>query len=92
MKIRLGYVSNSSSSSFVILLSELSATQLHDIRNHIDIARDRYKEMYCDDYGDKWDIFVNEKDVRGCTYMDNFNMEHFLKEIGVPEEKIIWGT
>jgi hypothetical protein len=38
MKIRNGFVSNSSSSSFVINTKNLSAQQIEAIRNHIEVA------------------------------------------------------
>jgi hypothetical protein len=79
MKIRIGFVSNSSSSSFVIPLHYISAFQLEQIKNHGTQAD-----------GDAWGINVTETTVEGSTSMDNFDMHHFLYEIGVPEARVTW--
>lgn len=36
-------------------------------------------------------IEVKDGFVKGYTWMDNFDMEYFLREIGIPDEKIEWG-
>lgn len=90
MKIRQGFVSNSSSSSFVIKKKYLTKEQIEKIKNHISEAG---KEKY-DDYDfifDAWDITETLKKIKGYTYMDNFNMEEFLSEIDVRRKHIEWG-
>lgn len=79
MKIRSGFVSNSSSSSFVIKLRDITAWQLEQIRNHGERAGD-----------DAWSIDVVEEEVTGHTYMDNFDMRQYLFEIGIADDKIEW--
>lgn len=50
MKLRTGFVTNSSSSSFTIAKSNLTADQIDKIKNHIEAA----KELEMDDsYYDK---------------------------------------
>lgn len=83
MKIRNGFVSNSSSSSFVIFLDNITTTQLKMIENHGDSDSD---------YDDKWVIDSDGSTVRGHTWMDNFDMRSFLTNVvGVSEELISWG-
>ena len=77
MKARNGFVSNSSSSSFVIFNYNLSDYQLNAIENHTTGYN-------------KWIIKVSTFKVVGYTSMDNFNMVEFLEGIGVPSNKIKW--
>lgn len=71
MKTRSDYVTNSSSSSFVISRSALSSRQVDKILRHTDNI----------DPMDYWDIEITEHKVKGSTSMDNFDMESYLHEI-----------
>ena len=87
MKTRDGFVSNSSSSSFVIKLADITAAQLWMILNHSEIG----KEMgisHADT--DAWGVKANQFTVSGETSMDNFDMRQFLENIGVAEDKVEW--
>ena len=86
MKVRTGFVSNSSSSSFVINKYYLSDYQIEQIKNHMKISKENNSDFY--DEMDAWSITENENSVRGYTSMDNFNMAEFLQEIGVAKEAI----
>lgn len=150
MKIRTGFVSNSSSSSFVIKKDKLTRDQIYMIQNHIAVAKkideavkplisnggrghrrigdwkyvpktaeqiekeknepktcnhpeavecadcnriiDPYKEiwdeniitgLYRADENDAWEITETGSEIHGYTSMNNFDMNVFLKEIGV---------
>jgi hypothetical protein len=87
MKVRTGFVSNSSSASFTIKVSNLEAWQLVAILTH--------------DYGeDVWDNIsvvrnnredVEEQFVEGFTIMDNFDMHTFLtKTLKIKDKFIDW--
>jgi hypothetical protein len=91
MKRRHGFVSNSSSSSFVIGLSKLTADQVFKIERHIETANlDNFDEIEWKTIDCKWSIEVTEDFVRGDTWMDNFDMHAFLKRIGVNMDDVRW--
>jgi hypothetical protein len=86
MKIRQCFVSNSSSSSFIINLKDITAMQLVMIQNHSEVA----KAIGGYD-NEPWDIDIEGAEVRGYTFMDNFDMHHYLVNVvGVDEDLIRW--
>jgi len=90
MKIRKGYVSNSSSASFVIKKKHLTEEQLEAIRDHYNYAVTRFYDLdtaWCNE-GDSWHLKEDEKKIYGETSMNNFDMREFLQAIGVPLEHI----
>lgn len=91
MKNRSGFVSNSSSSSFIISLKKLTALQLLQIQNHIEEGK-KLGMKYTHPFG-RWNVTVdtenNELDVD--TTVDNFDMHEFLILIGVKEKHIKCG-
>ena len=94
MKTRTAFVSNSSSSSFVISLDDLTAKQLklietHEIKGPKVLGRDWQRVLPNDEI---WDIDVSEKNIHGRTGMDNFSMQKFLEEIGIDMNKVRWNS
>ena len=90
MKLRLGFVSNSSSASFIIQRQHLSNEQVDLIRSHIQVGKER--GMKCVGLSDQWDITIDGDKVQGYTFMDNFDMAFFLSNIvGVADEHIELG-
>jgi hypothetical protein len=87
MKVRSGFVSNSSSSSFVISLDDISGDQLDKIINHATVGAELGIDYADSDY---WNIVVENNEVCGDTYIDNFDMFEFFQKIGVPEEAVEW--
>jgi hypothetical protein len=99
MKIRLGFVSNSSSASFYIAVKYLSQDQISKIYNHITAVKDLKENEKISawkggeaDERDAWHIWVQDDILHGFTVMDNFDMEGFLEAIGVPQDKIEWNN
>jgi hypothetical protein len=63
MKIRTGFVSNSSSSSFIVRKAFLSEEEIARIKNHAGMAD-----------GWPWEILDMNSVLVGYTSMDNFDM------------------
>jgi hypothetical protein len=87
MKVRNGFVSNSSTSSFVIALSEVTSEQLEKVKNHIKEGKKlgiEYAELE-----NEWNIEVSNGLVYGFTAMDNFDMLEYLEKVGV-SDKVRW--
>ena len=89
MKIRNGFVSNSSSSSFVLSLKHVSEAQLQLLFKHIDVAK-IYGEEYDTSPCDEWKLEVNEHSIEGRTRMNNFDMYEFIRYIGIDPELAEW--
>jgi len=71
MKVRSGFVSNSSSSSFIVRKAYLSEEEIDRITDHTD--------------NDPWRILDMGSVLVGYTSLDNFDMRAFIEEfIGVP--------
>jgi hypothetical protein len=84
VKIRIGFVSNSSSQSFLIEKRFLSPVQIDMIINHSNCG-----EEYA--ASDAWSIDDGETIIQGSTIINNFCMENYLHKIGVKDYQIIWG-
>lgn len=79
MKIRTDFVTNSSSSSFIISKKYLDEDQIEAIRCHGELG----EKLGLSCCSDTWDISENENYITGYTWMDNFSMYDFLEEIEV---------
>lgn len=80
MKIRNGFVSNSSSSSFVIGLSHLNDEQIGKLMQYTDLRPD----------GDGWELEMKTDYLKGYTVMDNGDMIQFMNELGISQYNVEW--
>lgn len=98
MKIRFGFVSNSSSSSFTLAKSKMTKKQINAVVNHIgfwkNIKDKKVKNLI---YSwpsdclppDQWDIVDGDDTLVVSTNMDNFNMYSFFKYIKLGMDAIV---
>ena len=86
MKLRIGFVTNSSSSSFTMAKSDLTDEQIEKIKNYFEAA----KKVGMNDFDDLWDIDETNFNINGFTCMNNGDMLKFLRLIGVDRDNIEW--
>lgn len=86
MKIRQGFVSNSSSSSFIISTNKISVAQLELLKEHAE-SKEFKDDKYLGPY-DAWDIDEKDGYISCHTIMDNFDLYEYALKIGIKEEDI----
>lgn len=86
MKVRTDFVTNSSSSSFIIAKKHLDKDQIEAIRRHGELG----EKMGLDCSDEPWHISEDEDFITGYTDMDNFDMERFLTDIDVSLLITLW--
>ena len=81
MKTRNGFVSNSSTSSFLIPINALKKGQILMIQNHVEKLKD-----------EEWYISIKKDCIFGWSDYDNFNMITFLFEVLRVNKKYVFFT
>lgn len=91
MRVRLSHVTNRSSSSFIIDKRHLDDDQIKAIYNHIELSKKLGSSAgaWADEH-DRWDITENDLFISGYTFIDNFDMDSFLKDIDVNSKVVSW--
>jgi len=90
MKVRLGFVSNSSSSSFIVQKKALSEVQMNALKDHINYANENFPQIGWAEKINTWSIGETDEQITLSTGMDNFDMKEFLIAIGIKNENIEW--
>ncbi len=89
MKIRLGFVSNSSASSFTLDKKTLTPVQIDQIKDHINVAlANEWHDLDYVEEDNAWSIRDTGSYLCLATTMTNFNLLGFVHKIGVPKEAI----
>jgi hypothetical protein len=98
MKIRTGFVSNSSSSSFILSTRQLTSDQIEFIKDYekiIDIMIERkdpnLKNFDLSYHRCKWEIEHDEDNrlLKFSTWMDNFNMFQWFAYLNIPTDALV---
>lgn len=87
MKIRKDFVTNSSSSSFLICKKYLDDKQIDAIRNHSELG-ERLGLMCAEE---AWNIKENDMFITGYTCMDNYDIGELFKICGINSQVVTWG-
>jgi hypothetical protein len=91
MKIRIGFVSNSSSASFVVSLDKITEKDMGILMSYPqEISAAEVNRAW----PDSWSITVDTQRgvIRGYTTMDNGDLSEFLNRRGVDVSLFIWDS
>lgn len=81
MKYRHGFVSNSSSASFIVPKNRITEDQVKALLDY----------TYSENNVDGWNIIDGGDFIRGDTSMDNDALDEFLDKIEIDHRIMEWG-
>lgn len=87
MKERLGFVSNSSSASFIVYKKNLKASTINKIKNPKHFAEKLNQEKdynFCTD--NSWHIIEDDYLIEGQAIIDNYPINEYLEAIGLRKD------
>jgi hypothetical protein len=86
MKFRLGFVSNSSSASFILKKKYLTPEQIQSI---LVLRDDNAPEWKGQAQFSDWKFEETNKILSGCCFMDNFGMKEYIFSLGINTKAIV---
>lgn len=84
MKIRQGFVSNSSSASFIVRKVNLSQSQRYLIENFEEEALK--SDLEYPEEASGWSMYEGDEHYSFSTIMDNFHLHEFFEQHGIVVE------
>lgn len=88
MKIRDGFVSNSSSSSFVIVKSYLTSEQVDFVKNYVEEVEKCNEDLSCKEFVSWWYMDEKKHQIKFTTSMNNFDLISFFEDNEIPSDAI----
>ena len=81
--MRNGFISNSSSSSFILLKKYLTEDQINAIVEYDEV------DLIKDNGSESWHIKEEDDIIRGSTFMDNDILYNMIREMNPPMKAIL---
>lgn len=87
MKLREGFISNSSSASFILMKKYMTAPQIKKVMKYKDIDIIHHQEKHSS--SESWHITEDEDVIKGFTLMDNGLLHSIIDTMKMHEKAIL---